>query len=47
MAKRIKAEASKAKPIITLEQQLPEVPDRDPYAPPTQHLVKDDKGGYL
>lgn len=47
MAKKIKAEATKAKPIITLEQKLPEVPDRDPYAPPTQHLVKDDKGGYV
>ena len=47
MAERMKAKASKTKPIITLEQKLPEVPDRDPYAPPTQHLVKDDKGGYV
>ena len=47
MAKKMKAKASTAKPIITLEQQLPEIPDRDPYAPPTQHLVKDDKGGYV
>ncbi len=47
MARRSKAKADKSKPIIALEQRLPEVPGRDPYSPPTQHLVKDDKGGYL
>lgn len=43
----MKARAGKARSIIALEQKLPEVPGRDPYAPPTQHLVKDNKGGYL
>lgn len=47
MAKKLKAKAEKSRPIITLEQKLPEVPGRDPYAPPTQHLVKDDRGGYV
>ncbi|HQP25845.1 MAG TPA: hypothetical protein PLP16_11805, partial [Smithellaceae bacterium] len=47
MARKLKAKTDKTKPIISLEQKLPEVPGRDPYAPPTQHLVKDNKGGYL
>lgn len=34
------------KPVITLEQKLPEVPGRSPYEIPTQHLEKDGKGGY-
>ena len=42
-----KAKLDKAQPIIALEQKLPEVAGRDPYSPPTQHLVKDGKGGYL
>ncbi len=42
-----KAKIDKAKPIISLEQKLPDVPGRDPYSPPSQHLVKDGKGGYL
>jgi type III restriction enzyme len=42
-----KAKFDKAQPIIALEQKLPEVAGRDPYSPPTQHLVKDGKGGYL
>lgn len=46
MAKKVKAKTSKSKTIITLEQKLPEVPNRDPYSPPAQHLIKDDKGGY-
>ena len=47
MARKLKAKDGKARPIISLEQKLPEVPGRDPFAPPTQHLVKDDKGGYI
>ena len=47
MARKAKAKTEKSKPIIALEQKLPEVPGRDPYALPTQHLVKDNKGGYL
>lgn len=42
-----KAKIDKARPIISLEQNLPDVPGRDPYSPPTQHLVKDGKGSYL
>ena len=42
-----KAKLDKAQPIIALEQKLPEVAGRDPYSPPTQHLVKDGEGGYL
>lgn len=42
-----KAKFDKAQPIIALEQKLPEVAGRDPYSPPTQHLVKDGKGGYI
>ncbi|MDN3514917.1 MAG: hypothetical protein NG747_11020 [Candidatus Brocadia sp.] len=33
------------KSVIALEQKLPEVPNRDAYLPPAQHLVKDGKGG--
>ena len=47
MAKVKKAKFDTAKPIISLEQKLPHVPDRDPYSPPVQHLVKDGKGSYL
>jgi type III restriction enzyme len=47
MAKKLKARDEKAHSIISLEQRLPEVPGRDPYAPPAQHLVKDNKGGYI
>jgi len=47
MKRKKEAKESKAKPIITLEQKLPEVPDRDAYSPPIQHLIKDGKGGYL
>jgi len=47
MARRLKAKAEKSRPIIFLEQKLPEVPGRDPYSPPSQHLVKDNKDGYL
>jgi len=47
MARRLKAKAEKSRPIIFLEQKLPEVPGRDPYSPPSQHLGKDNKGGYL
>src|SRR3989338_8665109 len=32
--------------IISLEQSLPEVPERSPYEIPTRHLEKDGKGGY-
>ncbi len=46
MAKIKKAKHSLVKPIIELEQRLPEVPNRDPYSVPTKHLVKDGKGGY-
>lgn len=46
MARTLKAKAGKARSIISLEQRLPEVPGRDPFAPPTKHLVKDGKGGY-
>ena len=46
MAKK-KAKPTKKETIITLEQKLPEVPDRTPYEPPTMHLIKDGKGGYL
>ena len=42
-----KAKIDKARPIIALEQKLPEVAGRDPYTVPKQHLVKDGKGGYL
>lgn len=41
-----KAKSSSSKPIIELEQRLPEVPNRDAYSVPTKHLVKDGKGGY-
>jgi type III restriction enzyme len=34
------------KPIIHLNQKLPEVPGRDPYSPPCQYLQKDGQGGY-
>jgi len=47
MAKTKRAKFDKSRTIIALEQRLPEVPDRDPYSLPTQHLVKDGKGGYL
>ena len=47
MGEKRKAAASKAETIIFLEQRLPEVPDRNPYSPPTAHLVKDGRGGYL
>ena len=47
MARKSKAKTDKTRPIISLEQKLPEVPGRDPYAVPTQHLVKDNRGGYL
>ena len=47
MVKTKRAKFDKSRTIITLEQRLPEVPDRDPYSLPTQHLVKDGKGGYL
>lgn len=46
MARKGKTTSSEVQPIITLEQKLPEVPNRDAYLPPTQHLVKDGKGGY-
>lgn len=32
--------------IISLEQSLPEVPERSPYEIPTKHLEKDGRGGY-
>lgn len=41
-----KKNKSTKKPVIALEQKLPEVPDRSPYEIPTQHLEKDGKGGY-
>jgi len=41
-----KKNKSTKKPIIALEQKLPEVPGRSPYEIPTQHLEKDGKGGY-
>ena len=47
MAKTKRAKFAKSRTIIALEQRLPEVPDRDPYSLPTQHLVKDGEGGYL
>ena len=47
MASLKKARVSKASTIITLEQRLPEIEGREPYTPPTQHLIKDGKGGYL
>ena len=47
MAKTKRAKFDKAKPIISLEQRLPHIPDRDPYSLPTKHLTKDGKGGYL
>lgn len=47
MAKTKRAKFDKSRTIIALEQRLPEVPDRDPYSLPTQHLVKDGEGGYL
>jgi len=47
MASMKKAKVTKASTVITLEQKLPEIEGRDPYSPPTQHLVKDGKGGYL
>jgi len=47
MPKQRKAKLDKAKPIISLDQRLPQVPNRDRYSPPTQHLVKDGKGDYL
>ncbi len=46
MAKMKKIKNSFVKPVISLEQKLPEVPNRDPYSAPTQYLVKDGKGGY-
>jgi type III restriction enzyme len=46
MPKPRKAKYSHAKPIIELDQAFPEIKDRDPYSPPTQHLMKDGKGGY-
>lgn len=42
-----KAKPTKKEAIITLEQKLPEVPNRSPYELPEMHLVKDGKGGYL
>jgi type III restriction enzyme len=42
-----KAKPTKKETIITLEQKLPEVPNRSPYELPTMHLVKDGKGGYV
>jgi len=47
MAKKRKAKPSEAQTIISLEQKLPEVPDRDPYSLPTMYLEKDGKGGYI
>ena len=47
MARRKRAKFDKAQPVISLEQKLPLVPDRDPYTVPTQHLVKDGEGGYI
>ncbi|MBP8746109.1 MAG: DEAD/DEAH box helicase family protein [Syntrophorhabdus sp.] len=47
MAKPKKAKPSDSQTIISLEQKLPEVPDRDPYSPPTMYLEKDGKGGYV
>jgi type III restriction enzyme len=47
MAKKLKSKSTASKPIINLEQNLPEVPDRNPYTLPTMHLVKDGKGGYI
>jgi len=41
-----KKNKSTKKPVIALEQKLPEVPGRSPYEIPTQHLEKDGKGGY-
>lgn len=42
-----KAKVTERKSVITLEQKLPEVPDRKPSEKPTMHLVKDGKGGYF
>ncbi|MFH1824958.1 MAG: DEAD/DEAH box helicase family protein [Candidatus Firestonebacteria bacterium] len=42
MPKKVRSQ----KPIIELEQKLPEISDRNAYAPPKKHLVKDGKGGY-
>ena len=47
MPKSLRMSSNKAKPVISLEQKLPQVPNRDPYAAPTRHLVKDGNGGYL
>lgn len=47
MKKKFKAKYTKSRPIIALEQKLPEVPNRDAYSLPTQHLIKDGKGGYF
>jgi len=41
-----KKEKATRRPVVTLEQGLPEVPGRSPYEIPTQHLEKDGKGGY-
>jgi type III restriction enzyme len=46
MAKK-RAKPTQRETIITLEQKLPEVPNRSPYELPTMHLVKDGKGGYV
>lgn len=46
MAKK-RAKPTQRETIITLEQKLPEVPNRSPYEPPTMHLVKDGKGSYV
>jgi len=39
-------EKKEKKPIIQLEQKLPEIPGRDPYSPPRQYLKKDGQGGF-
>ena len=46
MPKKNKMRSGQSRPVIELEQKLPEIPNRDAYSPPTQHLVKDGKGDY-
>lgn len=47
MAKKQSKKIKHSVPIITLEQKLPEIPDRDAYLLPKQHLLKNGKGGYI
>jgi len=47
MARKKRNKGTPVRPIIALEQKLPEIPNRDAYSPPTQHLIKDSKGGYI